>query len=182
MELNQFRRLMVFLLALGILGCGQGNEPIASLGDASQSLGPGLQLPMSSSGYSYFSTLIPYSSSSPYWGLRGTFTGTAVPIVAPASGLVLFADTASQTVTILHNPYIESKLVGVVPSGITAGTYVLAGAQVGTVSNSAQYVEFFVIVNGSSVCPLSYLTSSARQQLYTTFYNLGGYNSSPCLQ
>jgi len=175
------RAAFTLLVCLGAVACGQGQEPIANLGDPSQSLGPGLALPMSVTGLT-FNTFVPFSSAKPSWGLTGAYTGLVTPIVAPGTGFVMTADSASQTVSILHNSHIYTKVVGVIPAGVTVGSYVAGGSQIGTVANGFNTITFSVYADGVAVCPLSYLTSTARGQLLTSFYNASVFNSNPCQQ
>ncbi len=191
--INMKAKLKAFLAAsmgVGILtSCGQGIEPIGNLGDSSLAAGPGLALPLVPSNNSYtFSSFTPYSqvSGNLYWGMQSaSFVPQSTAVYAPGTGFVIAAETASQTVKILHNQHIYSMVIGVLPSGITAGSYVTAQSQIGTIptSLSNNLVKFYVYVDGIAVCPLSYLSSAARGQLtsffYGSFYN---YQTNPCQQ
>jgi murein DD-endopeptidase MepM/ murein hydrolase activator NlpD len=164
------------------VGCGQGNEPLASLGDPSSQYLSTFQLPLNVSTIS-FSSFVAYSSSTPYWQFNSNNYTSSTTIVAPASGEVIYADSGTQTIKIMHNSYTVSVIVGVTPSSVTPGTYVTAGAQIGTLQSLYTFVKFQILINGTAVCPLSYLTSTARGQLSTYFYSVSGYsNSGPCTQ
>lgn len=178
------KSLTAALIALATVcssGCGQGTDPWSNMGDPGMAIGPGLRLPLNGQVFAF----TPYSSSNPQWGLQGNgiFVGGTTQVFAPGSGYVMIADSGGQTVTIVHNAHIQTKVVGVLPTGLAVGSFVAAGAQIGTIPNALtnNTLNFSVIVDGASVCPLSYLTAAARQQVVANLYATS-FNSSPCLQ
>jgi hypothetical protein len=174
--------LFVGLVIVGLLGCGQGTDPLTLAGDPTN-ISPGLSLPLPSS--------VSITSFTPY-GQSGTdgFTltyysavqGQAIAVDTPGTGLVSAVDTAGASVTILHNYHVSSRVTGITPS-VVLGTYVTSNQQIGVVSNINSQIRFSVYVNGTAVCPLSYLSPSARQKMYNSsfFYGGTGYNQNPCI-
>jgi murein DD-endopeptidase MepM/ murein hydrolase activator NlpD len=135
-------------------------EPTATLGDPSQSLASSFSLPLANSA----TTFSGFSTASDGFDF-GSFVGTQVR--APANGLVVGVDTSAQTVTLLHNVRVFTRIRGVT-SSVQVGNYLAAGTQIGTVGTSS-VLRFSVIVDGALTCPLSFLNSAARTQLATTF-------------
>jgi hypothetical protein len=160
-----------------LMGCGQGTEPMVLAGDASQTLISTLILPISTT----LSGFTPFSSTHDGFDLSGTFTGTVIPVRAPATGLVVAADTTAQTITILHNVHVYTRMK-YVTSSVQVGNFVLAGQQIGTVANLSNVLNFSVLVDNVSVCPMTYLSQAARQQMVIYIYSIYSLNSgNPCL-
>jgi hypothetical protein len=98
--------------------------------------------------------------------------------LAPARGLVMDVNTSAGTLLLMHNVRVYSRIKGVNASGVVVGSIVQQGNQIGTTSTSS--LRLSVIVDGSYVCPLSYLTGSARTSLVSTISGVSVIN--PCAQ
>lgn len=176
--MNKAIVLGFMVLVLG--GCGQGNEPLSTLGGNPGNTGNiGLNLPITQT----LTAFGPFSpSTSPIsdgFDLTGTFSGLSIPVKAPGSGLVVANDVATYSVTIQVTGYLSVKITGIT-SIVQPGNYVIANAQIGTVANTYNTVRLSVYYNGTAVCPLSYLSASARSAFQTAVYSV--YSSNPCRQ
>lgn len=154
----------IFAMALVAAGCGQGVGALEAVGMGDDPL-PALNL-SSSGGLS--GTQV-YSSSNP--SIRGSAGGV---IAAPADGFVesVANNGGVYTVTLFHSFRVRTSF-GLLNSQppVRIGDYVTAGS---ALTSFGSNFEFRVLVDGESVCPLSYLSVSGRIALNAMF---GG---SPC--
>jgi hypothetical protein len=155
-------------LVVGALGCGQGTDPVSTLGDSSVSMANTLSLPVTTA-----NTFYAYGAASDGFGFT---TGLGAPVRAPANGLIIAIDSGGQTLTMMHNTRELTRYRNVTPT-VQVGSYIFAGSQLGTVSTVGT-VYLSVVVDGVTVCPLSYLSSAARATILTI---VGG-NINPCGQ
>lgn len=166
------RKVFGFLsiLVLGAAaGCGNGTDPLTTLGDSSTPLANALSLPVAAAtGFSA------YGNGSDGFGFT---TGIGASVKAAANGLVISVDNGGQAVTVMHNTRILTRYRNVTSANVQVGNYVTSGAQIGTV-NTIGTVYFSVLADGTAVCPLSYLSSSARATLPTMING----STNPCLQ
>lgn len=150
-------------LLLGLSACGQGIDPLTGLSSVDPlSVGQSsLAFPLLPVGSSFFTVQF---NSGNEWILVGGYIGTQAK--AAAAGVVVSVDTTQ--VTILHNSRLSTRIGGITPSGITLGSYVVQGQVVGVVASlTSSGVPFAVLVDNVTVCPLSFMTSTARQQIIT---------------
>ena len=164
------------LVVIGILagltsftGCGT-NDPLSTLGSTSAPLLDPIFTPGSSS--------FPgsgFSSGHPYWEFTtgGFFFGGNV--LAPANGMVssLGLDSTSGTsyITVAHSGRLATRIAGIVPT-VRSGDMVISGQIIGTFVGSGA-ISFQVMLNGSPVCPLSFISSTFRSQIFTYFLAAG---------
>ncbi len=161
------------LISLTATACGQGTDPMTVLGDPSRPVVGTMSLPLSSS-TAGVTLSNGFNSSTNAFILTGWNNGISVPaIIAPVSGVISQVDVGSQTVTIMANSRVSVQLTYVTPI-YQVGAYVTQGAQIGTAVMTQSQVKFAVLADGVPVCPLSYLSTSARSQLYTY------YTTNPC--
>ncbi len=164
------------LFVLSLSACG-GNEPFSLvLQDPVINDSTGLSLPVPQG---VIASLVPFSSSHDGIGIAYGAFSTQV-VAAPLSGTVTQVDTTSNpgftNVTIYHNPRLTSRLSFLQIASVRVGDFVNTSDQLGTLSNSGLTgIKLSVFIDGSAtaVCPLSYLTSAARQ-VYI------GYPQTPC--
>lgn len=159
-------------LAFAFVSCGQGTEPLSTLGSPTQANGPGLSFPVPLN--STFS-LLPYSSSTNGLVLENQVVTTQVK--APASGLVVSISSGSSSITIQHTVHVASVITNINIGSVQVGTYVSTGQYIGNVSFAGN-LTFSVLVDGVYVCPFSYLSSAARQSVYSTY---SGSFTNPCI-
>jgi hypothetical protein len=167
------KALWVVGMMLSLFGCGQGTPPLNTLGDPSQSLTSTFAIPIANP-----STMTAYSSSVDGFSFGINTGGVGVQVMAPADGLVVSADSGSQTIVLFHNDQVYSTIRGVaVSSAALVGQYVIKGTALGSVASGVSSVILSLIVNGAKTCPLSYMTSNARMTIYSL---LSPTNTNPC--
>jgi hypothetical protein len=147
--------------------CG-GNDPFVILGDQAADPANTLSLPFDPA---LIGAVTPYTSTQDGIGIgySGSFGSPTANVVAPLGGMIVNVDTSSNSgffaVTIFHNAHLTTKLSFLQISTARPGDYVATGDIIGTLNNfTGSGVKLSVFVDGSStaVCPLSYLTQSAR--------------------
>ena len=145
-------------LALPLLlspGCGSGSDPLLSLGGVGN---PSLTFPTQITG-----TISPvFNSNNPFFLINAP-TGT---IISPGQALVL--ETTTTSVTLRLSSHVTSTVSNMTTVSIRPGDFIAQGATLGT----GVSVEWAVLENGTKVCPLAYLSATARAQLLST--------SNPC--
>lgn len=168
-------RIGIWLFLLGLTtflgGCGQGTDPLTVLNSVDPNvIGQGsLAFPLAApTGTGYFTVQL---GSGNEWILVGLSYTNGMTVRAPASGVVTALDASAGSITILHNARLSTRISGITPSSVTVGTYVLQGATIGIVIQSLFTsnggVPFAVLLDNGIVCPLSFLSSTARQQIFT---------------
>ncbi len=187
-RLNKKRSLLniaVALLALGTAGCGNGNAPLAVLNAGDASL-PQLNVPLSLANTSYYSSYFGSStnlqSSTQFTFVLGASYisgyGQTITAIAPANGTII--DQTGTTITIQHSARLFTRISNVQGLVVRPGDYVTQGQQL-TTQSFAGYnggtagFTFQVIVDGTVVCPWSYLSQITRYQLIQISTS-GGYN------
>lgn len=166
--------------SLGLLtvasGCGT-NDPYSVLQQNYGDMLPGLNLPMPTS-VSY-TELIGFgvSGSDGFRFENFTYAVANPQITAPAAGTVEYIDPnlnpGFYAVTIYHSALLSSRVSGLqTTSSIQIGSYVNQGDVIGTMPTIATgvFIQLDVYPNGgAAACPLSYLSSAARQTLQQFF-------------
>ena len=175
--------LVLIGVTVGLAACGQGNEPMSALGNTSVIPVGTMDLPLASQlgGGGQILLSQPYSSSTPYFTLNG-FTGlglTVVPVRAPATGMVSNV-VIGQSITILVTPRVSVQISNVNTS-VEPGNYVTQDQQIGNAATLTGVMTFAVFVDGTAVCPLSFLSGAARSQLLS-YYTSYSATNSPCQQ
>ncbi len=161
---------VLFGFLLGSPGCGNV-DPLSVFGDTNP---PALE-PIFAFGTGGPAIVVNgFTSQSPYWAFtQGFFFGGNV--LAPAKGVVssLGTDTATNStfVTIAHSGRLATRIAGVIPT-VRSGDMVVSGQIIGTFVGSGM-VTLQVLLNGSAVCPLSFISQSFRSQIYPYFQVAG---------
>lgn len=148
---RRFSRVLVLALLALQFGCA-GTDPWYGVGDVTAT--PQVTLPAS------FAPTTGHSSSNSGWLMSPTI-GTL--LAAPAAGLVsaVTQGTTANTVsvTLYHNARISTR-ISEIQSSVRPGDYYAAGASVGTATGGS--MRFEVLVEGTSVCPYSFLTAASK--------------------
>jgi hypothetical protein len=173
MKTNQILSVMGIVLA-GILGgCGQNVDPLDLNGI------PQLNSITAQTGALNSYVQGTYTASNPYWVFNTSFAGFAGSYVAPAQGIVSEIGVANLAgiqgyfITILSGR-ISTRIYGIQQPTIRVGDYVFSGQNI-AVFYASSAVGFQVMLDGTPVCPLSYLSTQFRASLYS-------YNSSQLCQ
>lgn len=150
------------LVALAALfaGCGNTNHPLDMFGDPNAN--PNLNLPLSNN---EISSMVAYTTATPAFQLLSTFQNGTV--LSPGVGLVTNVESQSTgfVVTVYHSPRVISQVSRLSTSTVRAGDQVGAGSVIG-VTNLGQFIYFSVFYNAEVTCPLSFLSSDARTQVF----------------
>lgn len=166
------------LLGLSVSGCGNVNVDPLQLMDNPL---PPLNSITAQSGA--ISTYVQgtFNANTPYWVFSTGFGGFAQAYTAPAAGQITELGVASvgnaqgYFVTIVHSGRLSTRIYGLQqPSVLRIGDYVVAGQVIASYFTSST-VGFQVMLDGTPVCPFSYLSSQFRSSLYT-------YNASQLCQ
>ncbi len=152
-------------------GPGCGNlDPLSVFGDTD----PPILGPIFTPGSTNFPGF-GFSANHPYWEFTsgGFFFGQNV--LAPAKGLVsslgLDAASGSSFVTIAHSGRLATRIAGVVPT-VRSGDMIVEGQIIGTFVGTGM-ITFQVLLNGSAVCPLSFISPTFRSQIFSYFLAAG---------
>jgi murein DD-endopeptidase MepM/ murein hydrolase activator NlpD len=172
-----FAGIGLFLGLASLSGCGSaiGNvDPLSLFNDSSiPDLEPIVQ------NFTVFNSGQAFSSATPFWRLSngGGFGGGS--FVAPARGIVTsngygsFNGISGPALTIVHSGRLATRIVGINPI-VRTGDSVIAGQLIGTITGfNATDAAFQVLLDGSPVCPLSFLSVGFRTQIGG--WNLGTY-------
>lgn len=109
----------------------------------------------------------PFSSANPFW----TFASWgSVIFVSPANGMV--SERGVDYVKIFHSGRLATKISGLGIINVRDGDYVVSGQSVGTFSTVP--IQFQVLLDGTPVCPLSFMSQAFRQFFFS------GVNINPC--
>ena len=108
-----------------------------------------------------------YTTSTPYWIFNTSSYGN---YIAPARGIIGEIGSSSiipgtSFVTIIHSGRVATRVHGVQILSVRSGDAVVASSTVGTFVTSTQ-IAFQVFLDGSSVCPLSFVSSTLRSGLF----------------
>ena len=158
--MKNLTRLFLVISALQLSACGTG-DPLSFMDTPF----PPLNAIAAFSGSATLS--YPYTVASPSWQfLYSNLTGGSY--LAPAAGYVSSIGTvlgAGSSMTIVHSGRLATTLSGLQTISARQGDVVSAGQVVGTYYNGggAVYVTFQVLVDGTPVCPLSYMSTQFRQ-------------------
>lgn len=141
-----------FLAIFALTSCANNSDPMKSFTDPTQT--PALSLPVATT---YIVTQAPFTTSRT--GIYWTFSLiTGQTALAPAEGTVTDTD-GSTTVTILHSPRISTVLTYMTTVSVRVGDHVVTGQSLGT---ATAQLQMQVSLDGTAVCPLSYLSTDAR--------------------
>jgi murein DD-endopeptidase MepM/ murein hydrolase activator NlpD len=160
--------MILSLNALSACGNAGGSvDPLSLFNDSSI---PELQPIVQSFGV--FNNGQAFTSASPFWRLTGAQIGFGGgSYVAPARGIVTssgigsFNGITGFALTIAHSGRLATRYIGITPV-VRTGDSVVAGQVIGTiVAFNSNDVAFQVLLDGSPVCPLSFLSSSFRSQI-----------------
>ena len=181
-----FRTLGGTFALLAFTGCGT-NDPYSLLQQNYGDMFPPLNAPVPANS-SFFVRGFGTSGIDGFqFYTQSAFTGVS-SVTAPAAGTVTFIDSSSITppgvysVTIFHSPLLSSRISGMASTSILVGAFVNQGDTIGTVPTGAGVfpaIQLDVYVNGGpATCPLSYMSSTARQAFQLSQF--GG--QFPCIQ
>jgi hypothetical protein len=165
------QRFVRGIFAIGVLSSfllsGCGNSPLGSLGDAS-SIPSNLSLPVALVNGSFSGVGSSELQSASAW----RFNSVTTTPVAPAAGLVV--EISGTSLTVLHSARLASRFTGIQGVAFRAGDYVDAGRQLSTNTFVNSTFTYSVLLDGVAVCPLSYLSASARSGVAS----LGGFSAA----
>jgi murein DD-endopeptidase MepM/ murein hydrolase activator NlpD len=171
-KLKNFLKLGMLLVSLATLNsCGNAGGTVDPLSLFNDSSIPELQPIVANFGV-FTTTASPFSASNPFWTLNafgGAFTGASY--IAPAKGIVTssgigsFNGISGFAITIAHSGRLATRFIGINPV-VRTGDSVIAGQLIGTIVGfNANQVAFQVLLDGTPVCPLSFISSGFRAQL-----------------
>ncbi len=151
--------LVLALTTTALSGCGTFRDPLAMMADPSKNAIPeNMSLPVNQS-FSF--TGYVKNTHEAFTFYNNSWFG--VQVVAPITGTIV--ENTNYSVTIRHNQNLSVKVTGVL-SQFRPGEYLANGNYLGTtLPNVAGSIEFFVYMNGSAVCPLTFFSTTARQQI-----------------
>jgi hypothetical protein len=116
-----------------------------------------------------------FSNSAPYWlFVVNNFGGLAY--VAPADGIVVGSGPISTggisgvAVTIAHAGKLSTRYIGIAPI-VRIGDSVIRGQTIGTLTSfgGTGQIAFQVLLDGTPVCPLTFLSATFRAQMNNYF-------------
>ncbi len=113
-----------------------------------------------------------FSSTNPYWTFNN-FAGTYGSYLAPARAIVGEIGTTTITgvstsfVTLIHSGRVATRIYGMQSILVRSGDTVVAGQSIGAFFTSGSLI-FQVLLEGTPVCPLSYMSPTFRAT-FTTF-------------
>jgi hypothetical protein len=152
------KRLQTLFFSVTLLmagaSCGQFNSPLSVIGTPGTI--PLLNLPF---------------QGLPTWGTNNltlstgfTFQISAIAIpAAPADGVVV--DHSANSITILHSGRLQTRMDNINNTIVRTGDYVRAGQALSINGFFVGFVNFSVLLDGSQVCPWSFMSTTARSQL-----------------
>jgi hypothetical protein len=170
MKIKMMKIFGLALLAVQLASCGSNTDNIDILNSTNfPAIGSFASTPTYGSGTGY-------SSLNPYILFNTAGFGS---YISPARGIVsefgisnLPGFSGTYFLTIIHSGRVATRVHGLQPTlNVRPGDAVLAGSIIGTFLSTSQ-VAFQVLLDGAPVCPLSFLNSSMRQQIF----------NNPCLQ
>ena len=161
-------------LIIGASGCGNAAGTVDPLSLFSDSSLPQLDS-ITPQSYTFNALTSGFSSANPYWvftssGTTGTYLAPAKGIVT-STGVTTLNGTSATYVTIAHSGRLATRIYGMNNLLVRPGDSVVSGQIIGTFVISGS-VGFQVLLDGSPVCPLSFMSTTFRQNL-STFYGNG---------
>jgi hypothetical protein len=121
-----------------------------------------------------------YTSAAPFWTFQTATNFGGLAYLAPADGIVIGSGPIStggisgMAVTIGHAGKLATRFIGVQPT-VRIGDSVLRGQTIGTlVGFTTNQVAFQVLLDGTPVCPLTFLSANFRNQV-VNYYGLAGF-------
>ncbi len=157
---------LAILLNAGTLGCGSQNQvdPL-SLGETSLT---DMLYNFSLNVTGGFAGSVGYSASHPYWSIP---TNSFTTFVSPAAGIVVESGLGSRGyfVKIQHTGRLATRIEGIGLPTLRIGDSVARGQTIGNLVGFSGYdfVDFYVFLDGVSVCPMSFVHSSFRSTIFT---------------
>src|SRR5690349_10187972 len=103
---------LILCMAMSFVSCGQGTEPVYTLGDPTQTFAQSMNLPIPTTTITSFTPFGPNSNG----GLRLSVIAQSISVAAPANGLVVSADPSGQTITVMHNVHVSTRVAAVNPT------------------------------------------------------------------
>jgi hypothetical protein len=175
MKTKMIKLLGLALLSVQLVSCGNMNNSVDNLEILNSTNLPTLNS-FAASGLTKDNFGPSFSSATPYWVFTTGGAGYG-SYFAPARGIVTeigvsSISSGSSYVTIVHSARLATRVHGLQLINNRPGDSVLAGASVGTFFSGS--IAFQVLLDGSPVCPLSFLSESFRKS-----FAIGSYN--PCL-
>ncbi|MBU6153202.1 MAG: hypothetical protein KGP28_02765 [Bdellovibrionales bacterium] len=174
---NFFAGLGMLLSLSGLSACGNagGNvDPLSLFNDSSIPL---LEPIVGNFGIFGTGTTQPFTAANPFWRLLAAGSFGGANYLAPARGIVTSSGIGALngetgfSLTIAHSGRLATRFVGLTPV-VRTGDSVLAGQVIGAIvgfSSNSGAVGFQVLLDGSPICPLSFLSSNFRLQLGGAF-------------
>lgn len=108
----------------------------------------------------------PFSAASPYWLLNsggyGNYLSPARGVVGEIGASAIIPN--SSYVTIIHSGRLATRVHGLQIVNSRPGDSIAASGTIGSFITTTQ-IAFQVIVDGTPVCPLSFVSSSLRSNL-----------------
>ena len=175
--MKTFKKLWVSLFGLGMIigiaSCGNSSGTVDPLSLFNDSSIPPLDS-IIGSGYSFAGGQT-FTNATPYW-IFSTIGFSGTSYIAPAKGIVTSVGVATfggnvsgPYITIAHSGRLATRIIGITPV-VRKGDSVLSGQIIGTVvAYSGSSIAFQVLLDGSPVCPVSYMSSSFRSQFLGFF-------------
>ena len=158
---------MLAVVAL-VTSCGANNDVLNILDSTSL---PVLNSFISTGAYPGGGGFTGFTSASPWWTFVAA--GSYGSYIAPARGVATSIGNsnivAGTYVTIVHSGRVATVLHGIGVPSVRIGDIVTAGQTIGVLSTSVS-VAFQVLFDGTSVCPLSFVSPSLS----------GNFTTSPC--
>lgn len=159
-----YKILGSIFLATQLMSCGANTDSIDILNSTNiPEIGSFASTPTYGAGSAY-------TSVNPFILFTTTGFGS---YLAPARGFVAEVGTSNLTgftgttfVTIIHSGRVATRVHGIQSIVVRPGDVVYAGGTVGLFYTTSQ-VAFQVLVDGASVCPLSYFSPTMRSQLFS---------------
>ena len=146
-----------------ISGCGQGVDPLVLFDEALPQLDPIVQ---GGIGANFITSA--YTATTPYWTLNSALAGTGV-FVAPATGVV--TEIGVDSVTLMHSGRMKTRIVGLSAINIRLGDTVVRGQSLAQFFLTNGVLQFWVLIDGNPVCPMSFLSPGFRQSLVSVTFN-----------
>lgn len=152
------------VLLMQLVGCGANQDNLEILNSTNI---PSLGTFFSSGSFSVNSQ---YSSSAPYWILS---SGSYGSYLSPARGVIAEIGTSSvipgtSYVTIIHSGRVATRVHGISGLlGVRSGDVIVAGGTVASFFTTTT-VAFQVLLDGTSVCPLSYMDATVLSSIFNS--------------
>lgn len=175
---RMFSAMALLLSMTGLSSCGGAGvvDPLSLFAAGSP---PQLDPIVSGLTGGVFTNGTPFSSSTPYWQFTAVNFG-GLAYLAPADGIVIGSGPISTggisgvAVTIGHAGKLATRFIGIQPT-VRIGDSVLRGQPIGTLVSfgGGNQIAFQVLLDGSPVCPLTFLSANFRSQMANYFATAG---------